>query len=147
MSHFTRAIEASNTKNLLIYADLPRRTLNGGTIPADIVATSLGRDFVIVNRSEKSIEIIELNCSFEKNIDSANLRKSTNYIDLNTDIETAGWKTSLVTFEVGSRGQVFVRNRKGMIESCMKNQLKIKHHQIMKDIYVLNITAVLILNL
>ena len=53
-------------------------TLNGGTIPADFVATSLRPDNVIVNRPDESIEIMELACSFEKNIDSANLRKSNN---------------------------------------------------------------------
>ena len=108
-------------------------TLNGGTIPADIVATNLRPDIVIVNRPEKSIEIMELTCSFEKNINSANLRKTTNYLDLKTDIETSGWKTSLVPFEVGSRGQVTVRNKKAIIESCKKNQLKIKRNQIMKN--------------
>ena len=69
---------------------------NGGTIPADIVPTSLRPDVVIVNRKEKSIELMELTCSFEKNIDSANLRKQTNYLDLKTDIEEAGWNTNLV---------------------------------------------------
>ena len=108
-------------------------TFNGGTIPADIVATSLRPDIVLVNRKEKSIEILELTCSFEKNIDSANLRKSTNYLDLKTDIETAGWKTSLLPFEVGSRGQVTARNKKAIIESCKRNQLKMQHIQIMKD--------------
>ena len=127
LSHFTKAIKSSNTKNLLIYADLPGMTYNGGTIPADIVATSLRPDIVLVNRKDKSIEILELTCSFEKNINSANLRKSTNYLDLKTDIETAGWKTSLLPFEVGSRGQITTRNKKAIIESCKRNQLKMQH--------------------
>ena len=90
-------------------------TFNGGTIPADIVATSLRPDIVIVNRQEKLIELMELTCSFEKNIDAANLRKHTNYLDLKSDIEAAGWKTSLVPFEVGSRGQITTRNKKFII--------------------------------
>ena len=71
------------------------------------MATSLRPDIVIVNRQEK---LMELTCSFEKNIDAANLRKYTNYLDLKSDIEAAGWKTSLVPFEVGSRCQIAQRN-------------------------------------
>ena len=41
-------------KKLLIYADLPGMSLNGGTIPVDIVANSLRPDIVIVNGQEKS---------------------------------------------------------------------------------------------
>ena len=33
---------------------------------------------------------MELTCSFEKNITSANLRKQANYLDLKTDVEEAG---------------------------------------------------------
>ena len=76
---------------------------------------------------------MELTCSFEKNIDTANLRKYTNYLDLKSDIEAAGWKTSLVPFEVGSRGQITQRNKKSIIDSCKRNQIKIKHNQIMKE--------------
>ena len=64
-------------------------SLNGGTIPVDIVANSLRPDIVIVNKQEKCIEFMELTCSFEKNIEVANLRKYTNYLDLKSDIEAA----------------------------------------------------------
>ena len=133
LQHFTKASKAANTKKLLIYADLPGMSINGGTILVDIVATSLRPDIVIVNKQEKFIELMELTCSFEKNIDAANLRKYTNYLDLKSDIEAAGWKTSLVPFEVGSRGQITQRNKKSIIDSCKRNQLKIKHNQIMKE--------------
>ena len=76
---------------------------------------------------------MELTCSFEKNIDSAHLRKTTNYLDLKTDIEGAGWNINLVPFEVGSRGQITTRNKKLITESCKRNNLKIKHTQIMKE--------------
>ena len=71
---------------------------NEGTIPADIVPKSLRPDVVVVNRKEKSIELRELTCSFDKNINSANLRQQTNNLDLKTDIEEAGWNTNLVPF-------------------------------------------------
>ena len=76
---------------------------------------------------------MELTCSFKKNIDSANLRKHTNYLDLKTDIEEAGCITNLVPFEVGSRGQITTRNKKSIMESCKRNSLKMKHILIMKE--------------
>ena len=49
---------------------------------------------------------MELTCSFEKNIDSANLRKSPIFLVLRTDIEEAGQNTGLVPFKIGPRGQI-----------------------------------------
>ena len=40
---------------MLIYADLPGMSQNQRTIPADILATRVSQDIVIVIRQEKSI--------------------------------------------------------------------------------------------
>ena len=63
---------------------------------------------------------MELTCSFENSIDSANLRKSTIYLVLKTDIEEAGWNTSLVPFEIGPRGQITDRKKKYLFGICKK---------------------------
>ena len=47
------------------------------------------------------------------------------YLDLKTDIQGAGSNTNLVTFKIGSRGQIKSRNK----NSCYKNNLKMKHHE------------------
>ena len=49
---------------------------------------------------------VELSCSFEKNIEKANILKTKRYLDIKTDLENSGWKSHLVPFEIGSRGQV-----------------------------------------
>ena len=70
--------------------DIQGHKINRGTIPADIITTLQRPDIVIINRSKKKIVLFELTVSFEKNADSANLRKSTKYIDLTSDIRSNG---------------------------------------------------------
>ena len=60
LNHFTKAAKSVNTKKLSFYADLQRMTFNGGTIPVDIVATSLRPDLVLVDRQEKTMEQLKL---------------------------------------------------------------------------------------
>ena len=79
--------------NITIHADLPNHQINAGTIPADILATSQRPDIVIIKRKEKKISIFELSISFERNIDSANIRKSLKYINLAEDLKNEGWDT------------------------------------------------------
>ena len=58
-----------------IYIYIPEHSSNGGTIPADIIQTLQRPDIVLLNRKEKSIILMELTVSFEKNIESAHLKK------------------------------------------------------------------------
>ena len=55
--------------------------------------------------------ILELTCSFERNILAANIRKNTKYTSLKSDIENAGYTCTLIPFEIGSRGHVTRGNR------------------------------------
>ena len=71
--------------NSQFFADLPEQSINGGTIPADIVTTGQIPDIVIINRAEKKITLFELAISFETNIESANIRKSLKYHDLSSN--------------------------------------------------------------
>ena len=92
-----------------ILADLPSLWLNGGTVPPDILTTGFRPDLVILNRSEK-------------------------YNDLKVDLESAGWKVNLIPFEVGSRGQPTKRNMEALISVFKRNQIKVKHAQLFKDL-------------
>ena len=60
----------------------------------------LGPDMVIVNRQEKTIEFMELTCSFEKNMDAANLRKATNHPNLKETLKQQGGKKNLSSIQV-----------------------------------------------
>ena len=59
-------------------------------------------DLVLLNRSEKTICLLELTCSFERNSQAGNLRKSLKYTTLKTDLEENGYECFLVPFEVGA---------------------------------------------
>ena len=119
---------------LEIIADLPSLWFNGGTIHPDILATSFRPDLVILNRSEKIVELLELTCSFEKNIEMAHIRKAKKYNDLKTDLEGVGWKVHLIPFEVRFRGQITRRNKDSLVYVFKRNHIKVKHNQFFKDL-------------
>ena len=89
---------------------------------------------MIIDRNKKSIELLELTCSFENNIESAHLRKTKNYNDLKVDLEKAGWTVFLVPFEIGSRGLMTRRNRDSLIKVLKRNSIKLKHALIFKEL-------------
>ena len=77
LHHMTSEINKVKPTEVTIYTDIPGLSINGGTIPADIITTGQRPDIVLINRKEKQIALLELTVSFEKNIDSANIRKSS----------------------------------------------------------------------
>ena len=127
LSYFGNELLKCKPQNLQILVDLPGLWLNGGTIPPDILVTSLRPDIALINREEKKIELLELTCSFEKNIEEAYIRKYKKYLSLKTDIEKTGWSVRLVPFEVGSRGQITKRNTDSLIQVFKRNSIKVKH--------------------
>ena len=66
-------------------------------------------DILLVNKKEKKIALLEITVSFEKDADSAHLRKASSYHDLIQDIKQRGWFEKCLLFEIGSRGHI--RNR------------------------------------
>ena len=113
------------------------KTLTGGTIPPDILVTQSRPDLVLLNRDDKTICLLELTCSFERNAEAANLRKSMRYNSLKTDLEDNGYKCFLVPFEVGSRGHIKKSTKSNIfnifatmkisanLNHCIKNMSKI----------------------
>jgi hypothetical protein len=90
LSHFTQELAKAKSSNVQIYADIPNQTLNGATVPPDVLVTTQRPDLVILNRDTKTIDILELTISFEKNIEAANARKSARYEDLCSDLRSTG---------------------------------------------------------
>ena len=68
-------------------------------------STIFRADLVLINRNQKEIELLELTCSFEKNIETAHIRKAKKYNDLKVDLESVGWLVQIIFFEVGYRGK------------------------------------------
>ena len=108
----------------VLHTDLPEQSINGGTIPADIVTTGQRPDIFMINRAEKKITLFELTVSFEKNFESANLRKSLRYNDLASDIKKRGWSVENTPFEIGSRGHITKRNLKSISDTLKIFKIK-----------------------
>ena len=119
--------------NLEMYADIPKYWLNGSTIPPDVLCTLLRPDMIFLDRKLKKIIMLELTCSFERNIDAANIRKKTKYQDLKEDLEIAGFHVTLLPFEIGSRGQVTKRNRIALENTFKVNNIKLRTKQVYKN--------------
>ena len=134
LNHMVQELKKHNPHNLTIYADIPGHKCNNGTIPPDITLTTSRPDLVIIDKKARKIDILELTCSYEKNIESANTKKFLKYFDLKEDILKAGWSVNLVPFEIGSRGMVTKRNKTSLMETFKRYQLKVKHKQLMKDL-------------
>ena len=134
VSHMTQAMKKVMPSDLTLYSDIPGHKMNSGTIPPDILVTSSRPDVVIVDRSSKEIHILELTCSFEKNIESAHTLKSRKYNDLKSDLEDKGWTANLVPFEIGSRGLITKRNKSSIIKTLKKTHMKLNHNRIFKDV-------------
>ena len=77
---------------------------------------------------------MELTVSFEKNIESAHLRKTTRYRDLTSDIKNKGWQVECVAFEIGSRDYISQRNKKSIFDTLKKFKVKVQHKKIIQDI-------------
>ena len=69
----TTTLLKGKPENLDLYADIEGYKINGGTIPGDILCTLERPDMVILERKERKIILLELSCSFESNIEAANL--------------------------------------------------------------------------
>ena len=132
--YLTLELKKAKPTNITIYCDTPGHSLNGGTIPPDIIVTQQRPDVTIVNRSSKTIALLELTCSFEKNINQAHFRKVTRYTDLKSDLEEAGWQVHLTPFEIGSRGHVSKRNKTNISAIVKKLNFKINTDKLFKDL-------------
>ena len=74
--------------------------------PQHIVPTTLRPDIVWWNDNKKRLTLAELTICFETTFDGAAERKRAKYAELLQRAQDAGYQTSLITLEVGSRGIV-----------------------------------------
>ena len=76
------------------------------TFPLNIVSTDLRPDLVWWDESQKYLNMAELTICFEINFEDAALRKSAKYAHIVEQAITNGFKTKLITLQVGSRGSL-----------------------------------------
>ena len=115
----TKEMNKGKKDDITIITEIPGHSINGGTLPPDVIVTGQRPDIVILNRSEKKVVLFELIVSFEKNAEAANLRKARRYNDLTSDLIEKGWEADNIPFEIGSKD--FINNRnKTSIYNVMK---------------------------
>ena len=78
------------------------------TFPHHIVPTNLWPDIVWWSDEKKELWLFELTISFETLVEDARRRKTAKYHDLVEAGLAAGYRSKLITVEVGSRGMVDV---------------------------------------
>ena len=110
--------KAKEQSNLEIYSDLAGSRVNGVTIPNDIIWTDRKPDLVIIDRSSKKINLVELTVPWDSGTEGAKQRKEDRYDSLVEDIKGKGWICSHTTLEIGSRGLITQRNRSTLIWLC-----------------------------
>ena len=133
LNFLTKSILTGKPESLEVFADLPGLDLNGFTIPPDILPTQQRPDLVILDRNRKTIFVLELTVSFERNFEAANARKTARYTALKSDLEERGYQCHLIPFEVGSRGYVSKSNRLNLINVFVMNKLKPNAYKIIKQ--------------
>ena len=82
--------------------DIPGyQTPNGGTLPPDCVVTTLKPDVVIIDKTNKKMDIFELTVSGESRLEISHSLKTEKYQHFVTDVTS--YKTSVTAFEIGSQ--------------------------------------------
>ena len=93
------------------FSDLPgQEATGGGTIPPEICVTALKPDIVINDTAKNELNIFELTCPLERNIEEIHLFKQNKYAHFCTDMSSL--KTTVTAFEVSGRGFISQRNLK-----------------------------------
>jgi hypothetical protein len=92
---------ASCLDTLCCYVDIPgHQTPAGGTLPPDVIVSTLKQDIVIVDRKNRRMSIFELTCPAEHQIETAHTLKEQKYSHFEKDI--AQHMVTVAPFEVGS---------------------------------------------
>ena len=100
-----------------IPADLPNQPYS---FPQQVVCTDSRPDIVVWDR----LAITIMTVPFELCVDSAVARKTERYSELLGTCRDAGYKTNLLTLEVGSRGFINIHNFDKLYQSFPATRVK-----------------------
>ena len=113
-----------DTSKYQCYVDIKHhQTPAEGTVPADLVVTTLKPDIVVIDKTKKTVHIFELTVPAEHRIKTAHDLKFDKYQHFITDITQHTVK--VIPFEIGSHSGYISSDNKGYINQlhkfCMKN--------------------------
>ena len=118
-----------------MYADIDGMTSSGGKIPPYILPTSQSPDLFLDDEKAKKAIIAELTVPFEPNIPKTHEIKQSRYGGLLSDLNRAGVNTSLVCFEIGSRGLITQDNVASLRSILKFKSVSLKKKQVSRDIF------------
>ena len=122
LSYIVSCVDTSKFK---VHSDLPgHQAAGGGSIPPEICVTNLRPDIVVIDVEKNIVNLFELTCPSEENINLRNQEKSRKYSHFLTDIP----HSTLTCFEVSSKGFLSTRNHTALntLYSFMKPGIKLK---------------------
>ena len=123
-----------------VFSDLPGHTApGGGSIPPELCVTTQKPDIVILNKQAKTINLFELTCPSEKNIEDRNTEKSNKYAHFTSDI--TDYKCKVECFEVSTKGFLTSRNHTTLATIHKFINPSIKLSLLKKNISALSLTA------
>ena len=126
LNHLLQTIMESKNDQMTVYADLNGWTVNGGTMPPDLVLTEQIPDQVIIDRSEtpaKVLQLIELTVPWDS-FKAAEERKMARYERLAGDLRDKDLTTFNLPLEIGCRGVINRKNHLVLETVC--NLVKIR---------------------
>ena len=107
LRHIVQLLQAPSTKcDVKMYADIDGMTSSCGTIPAYILPTSQRPDLFLYDEKVKKSHHSWTHRVVWANVPKAHEIKQSRYAGLLSDLNRAGVNTSLVCFEIGSRGLI-----------------------------------------
>ena len=125
-----------------ILTDLPTFALTSQTtIPIELIPTNLRPDLTLIWHHLKQIAIIELSIPIETNIYNRHTSKNSKYSPLVADLESRGWETTLLCFEVGSRGLITSQNSKTFLQILAHTMPKKQANTYLKKVSEISVTS------
>ena len=116
------------------------QTPSGGTLPADIIVSTLRPDIVIVDNKKKSVSVLELTVPGEPRIPVSHKLKTEKYQHLQSDIKTHS--VSVLPFEIGSHTGHITRDNSQTLHTLHKFCTKDVKFKLFKK----NISAITVLS-
>ena len=98
------AITESVRRNIPLTTSTTADISDSYEFPLHIIPTDLWPDLVWWDEAHKSITLVELTVCFETNFEEAARRKIAKYHHLVEQAKARGYRSELITLQVGSRG-------------------------------------------
>ena len=118
-------VSCVDTTKFKVHSDLPGyQAAGGGSIPPEICVTNPRPDIVVIDVEKNIVNLLELTCPSEENVNIRHQDKSRNYAHFLTDIP----HSTLTCFEVSSKGYLSTRNHTALntLFTFLKPGIKLK---------------------